>query len=470
MAEGTNSNNKPHGGEGDGTPISISLRPLLVGGAGDDTLDGDGWLSGGDGNDFLFGGDGGDCLLGGAGDDSLYGYDGGDWLLGGDGNDFLFGGWGNDFLSGGAGDDDLIGGIYDPLDGNRGENDTLSGGEGDDNLYGGGGNSVYRFNRGDGRDVIWDHQRVMGWELTEVVIDDDHGWELTEVVIDDEYAGERDILELGEGILPSEIITARDGTDLVLGFAGSETDRITITNHFDEKNAIEEIHFADGTVWVWNEYSLSYGQGYTPVTGTAAADAFVGGAGNDYFIGGLGNDTLRGGEGNDVLDGGGDADTLYASRGDDVLYGGEGNDRLYGEAGNDVFRGGAGNDILTDTRGDETYRFAVGDGADTILDTQGEDALIFENIDYTSLWFARTGVNGRNLEISVRGADDKVTITDWFLGASRQIEHIEAGGYVLDGVEVAALVEALANFAPSVSDGDAGCLLLGVLGQYWDGV
>ncbi|MDR2093012.1 MAG: hypothetical protein LBP58_06835, partial [Azoarcus sp.] len=208
-------------------------------------------------------------------------------------------------------------------------------------------------------------------------------------------------------------------------------------------------------------------------TGTDAADTFIGGTGDDYYAGGFGNDTLRGGEGNDSLNGGADNDTLYAGRGNDVLRGGNGNDKLYGEAGNDVYHGGRGNDSFTDTQGDDTYYFAQGDGADTLLDTQGEDTLVFEGIDHTSLWFTQTGPNGRNLEISVYGTDDKITVTDWFLSGSRQIEHIQAGDYVLDGAEVAALAEALADFGPTmVGEGDY--LLLRwpdeIFDQYWNAV
>ncbi len=63
----------------------------LLGGIGDDKLDGGGAA------DTLDGGDGKDTLLGGA--------DGGDSLVGGKGNDSLDGGGGNDTMAGGDGDD-----------------------------------------------------------------------------------------------------------------------------------------------------------------------------------------------------------------------------------------------------------------------------------------------------------------------------------------------------------------------------
>jgi Ca2+-binding RTX toxin-like protein len=219
--------------------------------------------------------------------------------------------------------------------------------------------------------------------------------------------------------------------------------------------------------WVSQQFTLDVASPYNVLSGTMTDDTLVGTAGADRILGLEGNDALRGGEGDDILDGGNDADILYAGRDNDVLRGGVGGDRLYGEAGNDILRGGKGNDTLTDTQGDDTYYFALGDGADTVLDTQGNDTLIFEGIDYADLWFTQTGVNGRNLEISVQGTDDKITVTDWFLAPSRQIEHIQAGGYVLDAAEVAKLVEALAGYAPSPDLATVGGSFMDIADSYW---
>ncbi|MDO9008706.1 MAG: calcium-binding protein, partial [Thiobacillus sp.] len=70
-------------------------------------------------------------LLGGRGDDALYGNDGDDVLQAGAGDDLLSGDYGNDDLTGGVGNDHLLGGL---------------------------GSDIYRYNLGDGQDVIeeWD--------------------------------------------------------------------------------------------------------------------------------------------------------------------------------------------------------------------------------------------------------------------------------------------------------------------------
>jgi Ca2+-binding RTX toxin-like protein len=257
---------------------------------------------------------------------TIDGTSGNDTLHGGgsESYDYLYGGNGDDMLDGGAGDD-LLYGEYG--------NDTLLGGTGNDTLFGGPGDETetYIFNRGDGQDVIFSN----GGSLV-----------------------------FGEGILPSEIWilyradSDREGSfshvDAELVFANHATDKIIFANVYGNF-LVDEIHFADGTAWVWDKDSRSFDQSYTLTSGTAAADTFIGGAGNDYYAGGTGNDTLRGNDGDDLLDGGADADTLYAGRGDDILRGGEGNDRLYGETGNDAFYGGKGNDVFNDTHGDDTY-------------------------------------------------------------------------------------------------------------------
>ncbi len=157
------------GGSAEGDTYS-SIEGVL-GGAGNDTLIGDGgdnYLDGGAGNDVLFGAAGNDRLIGGAGDDTLYGGDGDDLLEGGAGNDVLYGDAGNDTLYGGEGDDVLHGGasndaLYgggglDTLIGGEGD-DLLVGGEGDDLLTGGAGSDTFVWNAGEtGIDTITDFE------------------------------------------------------------------------------------------------------------------------------------------------------------------------------------------------------------------------------------------------------------------------------------------------------------------------
>ncbi len=120
---------------GDGANVldasGSNLLVTLIGGGGDDLL------QGGSRSDSLDGGDGSDTLLGNDGHDSLSGGLGNDLLLGGTGNDRLTGDAGQDTLNGGNGKDQLFGGAdADTLIGGLG-NDTLDGGDGTDRMAGG---------------------------------------------------------------------------------------------------------------------------------------------------------------------------------------------------------------------------------------------------------------------------------------------------------------------------------------------
>ena len=145
------------GGAGDDTITGNGAKNIIDGGAGNDLIDGGAKrdiITGGLGNDTIYGGTGNDKLYGNAGDDTLIGEEGKDRLIGGDGNDTLDGGSGNDklagqrgsdILNGGAGNDTLLGG---------GHADVLDGGTGDDHYHGGGGRDTFVFGDDSGSDVI----------------------------------------------------------------------------------------------------------------------------------------------------------------------------------------------------------------------------------------------------------------------------------------------------------------------------
>jgi Ca2+-binding RTX toxin-like protein len=163
--------------------------------------------------------------------------------------------------------------------------------------------------------------------------------------------------------------------------------------------------------------------------------------------------TLLGSVGNDTLTGTAWSDELFGGPGSDTLEGGGGNDTLVGGPGNDILRGGPGGD---------TYVFSRGDGRDRIIEDAPawpEDTLVFDDdsVSEDQLWFRRPG-GSMDLEISLVGTDDAVTIDNWFQGQSRQVERIVAGtGRSLLAAEVNALVNAMAAFTPPA----AGQLVLG---------
>jgi Ca2+-binding RTX toxin-like protein len=297
---------------------------VIYSGASDANL-----LTGGVGSDRLFGGAGSDTLLGGSGDDRLIGGDDADELRGGTQNDTLLGGAGSDVLYGDAGADSLKG-----EDGN----DTLEGGRGSDTLDGGLGNDTYRFNIGDGNDLI---------SSSDVGI------------------GKFDVLRMGPGITPINLsVSAVYGrttsfADLLFSIHGT-SDSIRIDSFFANDAAggsqIEQIIFDDGTVWGVADIRA---RAVLPTTqddfiqGFSTADALLGGGGNDGIFGLGGNDSINGGDGEDALSGGDGDDLIEGGAQRDQLYGDAGNDVLRGQAGNDTLYGGAGNDLIEGGDGDD---------------------------------------------------------------------------------------------------------------------
>ncbi|MGP4109302.1 calcium-binding protein [Streptomyces sp. 4N509B] len=112
---------------GAGSDYLVASKELAYGGTGDDTLQGT------EDGDQLDGGIGHDMVWSLSGDDEVYGQDGRDVIYGGKGHDTVYGGRHDDRLFGNSGDDLLYG--------NSG-NDYLSGGPDSDHLSGGPGTDL----------------------------------------------------------------------------------------------------------------------------------------------------------------------------------------------------------------------------------------------------------------------------------------------------------------------------------------
>ena len=296
---------------------------------------------------------------------------------------FFYGGNGDDTLNGGAGND--------RLDGGNGT-DTLDGGTGNDYLSGGTGNDTYLFGKGDGQDTI----------------SNDY----------DTAAGKLNVLQFKAGVVPSEILVSRSGSDLLLSIANT-TDKVTIGGFFyadnpaNSYNPIQQVRFSDGTTWdTTTLQALMAGNmingttGSDVLTGTAnpdrllgldANDTLKGGAGHDWLDGGAGNDSMAGGSGNDVyvVDSTFDVVTELANEGNDTVRtsvnwtlgdnlenlvltgalalngtGNAGNNRLFGNAAENILDGGAGADVMAGGAGNDSY--AVDSSADSIIENTNE--------------------------------------------------------------------------------------------------
>ncbi len=212
------------------------------------------------------------------------------------------------------------------------------------------------------------------------------------------------------------------------------------------------------------------------LTGNSGNNVLNGGLGNDVLNGGLGVDTLMGGLGNDIyyVDQVGDVVTENLGEGTDIVYatidysltsnveslllrgvanvngtGNELNNSLMANSGNNTLSGGLGNDTLNGGLGNDTYSFGRGDGQDTVVDTSGTaDVLSFlSGVSQEQLWFKHSG---NNLEVSIIGTTDKVTVNNWYVGGTvNQIEEVHtANGNVLLSSQVAVLVNAMSSLTP----------------------
>ncbi|WP_367714279.1 tandem-95 repeat protein (plasmid) [Nitratireductor sp. GISD-1A_MAKvit] len=164
----------------------------------------------------------------------------------------------------------------------------------------------------------------------------------------------------------------RDGSSdtLRLRVKGTE-DEVVLTDFLENiiiigyTNLIETIEFGDGTTWSW----LKFLQHYVTIAQTA---------------------------------------------GDDTIYG--------FELVSDDIDGGAGNDRLEGMSGNDTYRFGLGYGEDTIFDTSGTERVVLEGIESTQVTFSRTALD---LIITVDGTGEKLILENQYVREGKQTHAVE---------------------------------------------
>ncbi|MDX5630487.1 MULTISPECIES: calcium-binding protein [unclassified Brenneria] len=407
---------------------TLAGNDTIYGLGGDDRLygdEGDDILHGGSGNDMLTGGTGNDALYGNQGDDTLYGGEGDDSLNDGEGANALYGEAGNDtllgtgVLDGGDGDDTLRGQGADTLLGGAGDDvletlshrryryaNTLAGGSGNDTLYGSYGDDTYRFERGDGQDLLIECRTNMA--LPQVT-------------------PSTDTLRFGDGITADDLDFTHRDSDLIIGYGGGDT--ITVQNWFrgmSDHFKLNHIAFADGTSLTQAEVEKR-----TVRRGTDGIDKFVGYRDKSEF--------MLLGDGNDQV---------WGRGGDDIIYGENGNDYLKGEAGNDTLYGGRGNDVLIGGDGSDTYVFAAGENQTVIRNQSGTpdddvDVLRIEGIANDALWLSRYK---DDLMIDAIGSSDRVVVQNWYADAGQRLDSIQTDGASLSAANVDNLINAMAAF------------------------
>lgn len=71
-------------------------------------------------------------------------------------------------------------------------------------------------------------------------------------------------------------------------------------------------------------------------------------------------------------------------------------------------------------------------------------------ISYENLWFSRSS---NDLRINVVGTNDQVTISNWYINNSYQLDQIYAGSSLLSNDEVDQLVSAMSPYAVPSGEG-----------------
>ena len=146
---------------------------------------------------------------------------------------------------------------------------------------------------------------------------------------------------------------------------------------------------------------------------------------------------------------------------------------LTGTGQSDLFLSGAGNDQLNGLGGNDNYHFSRGDDQDVISDTGGDfDIINFGgDINQDDLWFTR---NGGDLDITVVGTDDKLTIADWYSDVNSRVEFMSTtdDSAILVESQVEQLVSAMAAYnvpsgAGSVIPEDTKDALQSVVAASW---
>ena len=224
-----------------------------------------------------------------------------------------------------------------------------------------------------------------------------------------------------------------------------------------------------------NGDDVLYGSDYSDrLDGGSGVDGMVGGKGDDFYVVDKVNDIVieyanQGWDevqslagiykiGNNVEGLYLDAQTVQKGTGNSLdnyieasndytkfVNGGAGNDtiRLVGAA-DDLVIGGVGDDTLQAGLGGDVYRTSGAFGRDEITDTGGGDAVEFD-VNESTLWFSK---NGNDLNVSVIGTQNGVTIKNWYSDSSAKIEEFYAGtGKLLTAAKVDSLVSAMSGFA-----------------------
>lgn len=363
---------------------------------------------------------------------------------------------------------------------------AINGGSGADTLQGGGGNDTYTVDNtgdvvielaGEGIDLVnASVNYTLAAEVDNLTFTGTAGLQGTGNALANVLTGNSGANRL-TGLGGNDTINGGTGNDTMLGGAGDDTYYVNVST-----DVVTEV-VGEGVDTIISSVTLTLsstsdvenltlgGTSAINGTGNSLANVLTGNSGNNSLTGNAGNDTLNGGAGTDTMVGGAGDDTYYVERTadvvtesansgtdtvmssvtlttlaanvenvtltgstalnatantlDNILTGNSAANTLAGLAGNDTYVGGAGNDILNDnsTTSNDVYRWGIGMGNDAITDAGGSADRIEMDPGVTSSQIVLTR-SGNNLQVSITGASDVLTVNGWYTSSANRIEEI----------------------------------------------
>jgi Ca2+-binding RTX toxin-like protein len=176
----------------------------------------------------------------------------------------------------------------------------------------------------------------------------------------------------------------------------------------------------------------------------SAANTLTGNGGNDTYIVGSGDTVVeKANGGTDTVQSG--LTYTLGSNVENLTLIGTSAINGTGNTANNTLTGNSANNVLTGLGGNDTFLYNRGGGQDTVVDNSGSDTMLFgATINPIDLVFSQSG---NDLRISLHGSSDRVTIQNWFSGATNQTELIQAdNGQDLLNTQVSQLIQAMAGF------------------------
>jgi len=272
----------------------------------------------------------------------------------------------------------------------------------------------------------------------------------------------------GTGNTLNNTINGNSGANVLDGGAGADTmaggggdDTYLVDNTSD--TATEAAGAGLDTVRSSVTFTLGSDVENLVLTGSTAISAT--GNGSDNVLDGSQNsaaNTLTGAGGNDTyVVGSGDTVVEKANGGTDTVQSaltytlGSNVENLTligtsaingtGNTANNTLAGNSANNVLTGLGGNDTFLYNRGGAQDTVVDNAGSDTMLFgATINPIDLVLSRTG---NDLWLSIHGSSDRVSIQNWYGGATNQTETLQAdNGQHLLNTQVDQLIQAMAGF------------------------